>query len=49
MPANATDSEIKRALRKAMEPVTGDAVFVERWQTITDEHGQLEWQIWAHR
>ena len=49
VPANATDGEIKRALRKAMEPVTGDAVFVERWQTITDEHGHLEWQIWAHR
>ena len=47
--ANATESEIRRALRKAMEPVTGDAVFVDRWQTITDEHGHLAWQIWAHR
>ena len=40
---------VKRALRKAIEPVTGDAVFVERWETFTDAQGNLEWKVWAHR
>ena len=35
---------VKKALRKAIEPVTGDAVFVERWETITDAQGN-----WAGR
>lgn len=45
----ASDRAVKEALRRAIEPVTGDAVFVERWKTITDAQGQLEWQVWAHR
>ena len=40
---------VKKALRKAIEPVTGDAVFVERWETFTDAEGNLEWKVWAHR
>ena len=31
IPAGASDHEVKKALRKAIEPVIGDAVFVERW------------------
>jgi hypothetical protein len=49
LPPKASDREVKDALRKAIEPVTGDAVFVERWQTATDAQGNLEWQVWAHR
>ena len=49
VPAGASDRQVKDALRKAIEPVTGDAVFVDRWQTITGPDGQLEWQVWAHR
>lgn len=49
LPANATDMEVKRALRQAVMPVTGDAVFVERWETLTDAEGNLEWKVWAHR
>lgn len=45
----ASDREVKDALRRAIEPVTGDAVFVERWKTITGPQGNLEWQVWAHR
>jgi len=45
----ASNHEVKEALRKAIEPVTGDAVFVERWQTVTDAQGNLEWRVWAHR
>ncbi|MFP5276834.1 MAG: hypothetical protein ACLGPM_06945 [Acidobacteriota bacterium] len=49
IPAGASDYAVKEALRKAIEPVTGDAVFVERWKTITDAQGNLAWQVWAHR
>jgi hypothetical protein len=45
----ASDRAVRLALRHAIEPVTGDAVFVERWQTVTDAQGNLEWQVWAHR
>ena len=40
---------MKKALRKAIEPVTGDAVFVDHWETFTDAEGNLEWKVWAHR
>ena len=30
-------------------PVSGDAVVVERWETITDGQGNVVWKIWAHR
>jgi hypothetical protein len=49
MPPHSTDMEVKAALRQAIMPVTGDAVFVERWETLTDAQGNLEWKVWAHR
>jgi hypothetical protein len=49
IPQNASFREVKQALRAAVLPVTGDAVFVERWETITDSHGRLAWKIWVHR
>ena len=49
MPAGATDQGVKKALRKAIEPVTGDAVFVEHWETVTDAQGNVAWKVWAHR
>ena len=49
VPEGASDSEVKRTLRHAIEPVTGDAVFVERWETTKDSQGNLVWKIWAHR
>lgn len=45
----ASNPEVKKALRKAIEPVTGDDVFVERWETVTDSQGNIAWRIWAHR
>jgi hypothetical protein len=48
-PPGASNQEVKKALRVAIEPVMGDAVFVERWQTVTDAQGNLAWKIWAHR
>jgi hypothetical protein len=49
VPAGASDKVVKQALRKAIEPVTGDAVFVERWETVTDAQGNVAWRVWAHR
>ena len=49
IPPGASDRTVKDVLRHAIEPITGDAVFVERWKTITDSQGNLEWQVWAHR
>lgn len=48
-PASASDSEMRRVLRKAIEPVTGDAVSVLRWETATDDDGKKIWKIWARR
>ena len=49
VPAGASDAVVKQALRKAIEPVTGDAVFVTRWEAVTDAQGNLAWKVWAHR
>ena len=49
IPPGATNNEVKKALRQAIEPVTGDAVFVEHWETARDDQGNLIWKIWAHR
>jgi hypothetical protein len=49
VPAGGTDQEVRKALRRAILPVTGDAVVVERWQTVTDAQGNVDWKIWAHR
>jgi hypothetical protein len=24
-------------------------VIVERWETVTDAQGNVEWKVWAHR
>ena len=48
-PPTASDSDIRRVLRKAIEPVTGDAVSVLRWETATDAQGNKVWKVWARR
>jgi len=48
-PAPSSDSEMRRVLRKAIEPVTGDAVTVLRWETATDIQGNKVWKVWARR
>jgi hypothetical protein len=45
----ASYHEVKQALRKAIEPVTGDDVVVAHWETATDSQGNLVWKVWAHR
>jgi hypothetical protein len=49
IPANASNGDVKKALRQAVEPVMGDAIFVERWKTATDAHGNVVWKVWTHR
>jgi hypothetical protein len=49
IPAGASDNQVKKALRQAIEPVAGDSVFVEKWETVTDAQGNLAWKVWAHR
>ena len=39
---------VKKTLRKAIEPVEGDDVFVERWETVKDPQGNVAWRVWAH-
>jgi hypothetical protein len=43
------DAVVKKALRKAIEPVTGDDVFIVHWETATDAQGNSVWKVWAHR
>jgi hypothetical protein len=45
----ASNLVVKKALRKAIEPVTGDAVSVQRWETVTDAQGTVSWRVWARR
>jgi hypothetical protein len=49
IPADASYRQVKKALRNAIEPVTGDAVVVQKWETVTDAQGNLAWKVWAHR
>lgn len=49
IPEGSGVQETRKLLRKAIEPVTGDAVSVDRWETATGSDGQLVWKIWAHR
>ena len=49
VPAAAPDGVVKKALRKAVEPVTGE-VSIERWELSRDEQGNpVAWKVWAHR
>src|SRR5215472_12875501 len=50
VPAAASNADIRKALKKAMEPVLGDSMFVERWELSRDPNGSPQsWKVWAHR
>jgi hypothetical protein len=45
----ASDQMVKKALRKAVEPVIGDSVSVRHWETAVDAQGNWSWKVWARR
>ncbi len=45
----ASYAVVRKALRRAIEPVTGDAVFVDNWITARDEQGNPVWKVWVRR
>jgi hypothetical protein len=48
--AAAPDAMVRKALRKAIEPVTGDAVSVDHWELSRDANGNpAAWKVWARR
>ena len=49
VPAGSSEKAVRQILRKAIEPVTGDDITVERWETYTGAEGKLAWKVWAHR
>jgi hypothetical protein len=50
VPVAAPDAVVKKALRKAIEPVTGDAVSVDRWELSRDANGNpVAWKVWVRR
>ena len=49
VPTTASENEVRKMMRKAIEPVTGDAVSVVRWETAVDPQGNRVWKIWARR
>ncbi|HEX4031770.1 MAG TPA: hypothetical protein VHX20_15480 [Terracidiphilus sp.] len=49
VPAGAPDKVVKRALRHAIEPVTGDDISIVRWETVRNADGNLAWKVWAHK
>jgi hypothetical protein len=47
---NADEKTVRKALVRAIEPVTGDAVAVVRWETVPDAVGKpAAWKVWARR
>ena len=50
VPAEASESEIKKSLRVAIEPIAGDAVTVTRWELQRDRNSNpVAWKVWAHK
>jgi len=50
VPASSSDAVIKKALKKAMEPVLGDSMYLVRWELTRDRNGSPQsWKVWAHK
>jgi hypothetical protein len=46
----AGDKAVRNALHQAIQPITGDAVFVVKWITLADGSGRpVAWKVWAHK
>jgi hypothetical protein len=47
---NASDRAVRSALHVAVQPVTGDDISIDRWETVPEAAGHpAAWKIWAHR
>jgi len=47
---SADEKTVRKALHQAIQPVTGDAVFVVKWVTVPDAAGKPSaWKVWAHK
>jgi len=47
---SADERTVRKALHQAIQPVTGDAVFVVKWVTVPDATGKpAAWKVWAHK
>ena len=47
---SASTRRVRRALHQAIQPISGDAVTVVRWETIADASGRpVAWKVWAYR
>jgi hypothetical protein len=45
-----SEKAVRKVLHQAIEPVTGDAVAVVKWDTISDANGKpTAWRETAHR
>ena len=41
---------VRKAIHRAIQPVTGDAVSVIRWETASYSGGKpTQWKVWIHR
>jgi hypothetical protein len=50
VPGESSAAVIRKALKKAMQPVLGDSMYVERWELTRDRNGNPgSWKVWAHR
>ena len=46
----ADEKTVRKALHQAIQPVTGDAVFVVKWVSVADATGKpTAWRVWAHK
>ena len=47
---SASVRTVRKALHRAIQPVTGDAVSVVRWETVPGTDGApAQWKVWVHR
>jgi len=41
---------VRKAIHRAIQPVTGDAVSVVKWETAAYDGGKpTQWRVWVHR
>jgi hypothetical protein len=48
--AKADPKVLKKAIKRALEPITGDEFFLERYEPVNDAEGKLVgWKAWVHK